>query len=254
MQNVFFILLISVLAGFFTLFGCFFTFGGSKSSRMISFALSFAGGIMIGVCFSDLLPNALSVFIAINGKAGILMLILFLLTGVIFAKFIDNWIHHKLEQNRKNLPAHDLYKTGVVSLIAILLHKFPEGIALFAAGSQNITLGITIALAIAVHNFPEGIAIAVPIYYATGSRLKAFRYTFFAAVAEPFGVILAASLLRPFINPFLMGTIFSFVVGVMLCISFDELLPSAGEYGHKNIGLAGLFLGISLMLLSDIFI
>lgn len=41
---------------------------------------------------------------------------------------------------------------------------------------SNASTGIAVLIAIALHNIPEGIAVAIPIYYATGSRWKAFLW------------------------------------------------------------------------------
>jgi len=58
------------------------------------------------------------------------------------------------------------------------------------AALEDPTLGVAIAVAIAIHNIPEGIAASVPIYFATGSRKKAFRYSFFSGLAEPVGALI----------------------------------------------------------------
>lgn len=52
------------------------------------------------------------------------------------------------------------------------LHNFPEGVATFLAGYEDLTLGVSITLAIALHNIPEGISVAMPVWYATGSRRR----------------------------------------------------------------------------------
>merc|ERR1719409_2110566 len=39
------------------------------------------------------------------------------------------------------------------------------------------TMGAMTALAIAIHNFPEGICVAMPIYYATGNKWRAFGWS-----------------------------------------------------------------------------
>jgi len=67
---------------------------------------------------------------------------------------------------------------GLFSALAIAIHNFPEGLATFIAALSDMNLGISTAVAIAIHNIPEGIAVAVPIYYATGSRRKAFLLSF----------------------------------------------------------------------------
>ncbi len=119
---------------------------------------------------------------------------------------------------------------GFVSTLAIGLHNFPEGIATFMAGYENMTLGISIALAIAMHNIPEGISVAMPIYFATGSKMKAFKYTFLSGIAEPIGATLVFLILKPYINDLTLGMIFGVISGIMLYIAIEELLPSSRQY------------------------
>lgn len=71
--------------------------------------------------------------------------------------------------------------------MAIAIHNFPEGVATFVATLSSPALGVALAVAIGLHNIPEGLCVAMPIYYATGSRLKAFLWAFFSGVSEPFG-------------------------------------------------------------------
>ena len=87
-------------------------------------------------------------------------------------------------------PNHGkLMRLGLFTAIAIAIHNFPEGIATFVAGLKDPSLGITIAVAIAIHNIPEGIAVSVPIYYATGDRKKAFKWSLLSGLSEPLGAL-----------------------------------------------------------------
>lgn len=65
-----------------------------------------------------------------------------------------------------------LMKTGVLTAIAIFAHNFPEGLATFVATLADPSVGISVAFAIALHNAVEGVCVALPIYYATGSKWK----------------------------------------------------------------------------------
>ena len=76
-------------------------------------------------------------------------------------------------------------------------------------------------MAIAIHNIPEGVAVAVPIFYATRDRKKAFWYSLLSGLSEPFGAILGYLLLRPFMSDTLMGVVFGAIAGVMVYISLD---------------------------------
>jgi len=138
----------------------------------------------------------------------------------------------------------------MLTALVIALHNFPEGIATFFASMQDITLGVTIAFAIAIHNIPEGIAVSVPIYYATGSRKKAFWLSFASGLSEPVGAIIGYLILQRLIGGPAFGFVLSAVAGIMIYISLDELLPSAREFGENHLAMAGLAGGMAVMAIS----
>jgi ZIP family zinc transporter len=108
-------------------------------------------------------------------------------------------------------------------------------------------VGFVVALSIAIHNFPEGIAVSVPIYHATGSKKKAFGYSFLSGLAEPMGALIAYLFLMPFWTSSIDGFVLAAVSGIMVFISLDELLPSAEKYGEHHISIAGLVTGMAIM-------
>jgi ZIP family zinc transporter len=109
------------------------------------------------------------------------------------------------------------------------------------------TLGISIAVAIAIHNIPEGVAVSVPIYYATKNRKKAFWFSFTSGLAEPVGALIGYFILKNIFSDSTFGAIFAGVAGIMVYISFDELLPTAEEYGEHHIAIGGLIAGMIVM-------
>lgn len=151
--------------------------------------------------------------------------------------------HGHAERHKKKR----LLRMGILSAIAITVHNFPEGLATFIAALSDLSIGIPIAIAIAIHNIPEGIAVSVPIYYATGSRRKAFKYSFLSGLAEPVGALIGWLLLMPYLNDSMFGVIFAGVAGIMVFISIDELLPAAREYGEHHLSIYGLIAGMAVM-------
>ena len=141
-------------------------------------------------------------------------------------------------------------RMGLLAALAIAIHNFPEGIATFASAMDDPTLGIAIAIAVAIHNIPEGLAVSVPIYYATGSRSKAFLWSLLSGLAEPAGALLAWLVLAPLMTPALMGSILAAVAGIMVFISMDELLPAAREYGEAHTAIYGIVTGMAVMAIS----
>ena len=115
---------------------------------------------------------------------------------------------------------------------------------------QEPSIAIPIVIAIAFHNIPEGIAVSVPVYFATGSRKKAFLYSFASGLSEPLGAIIGYLFLRPFITDVVFGVLFASIAGIMVFISLDELLPTAREYGEHHLSIYGLVCGIIVMAVS----
>lgn len=239
-------LFLSFLAGLSTIIGAFIVFfTKADNNKLITFALSFSAGVMISISLTDLFPSAQATLIKHQGKMyGIFFSLIFLVIGSILALLIDSLtITEKTSNN-------SMYKIGFVTMLTMFLHNLPEGIATYVSGYNNISLGIYIALAISLHNIPEGISVAMPIYYSTKKRFNAFKFTFISGMAEPLGAFLAFLFLKPYINDLILSISFALVTGIMLFISFYELIPEARKSGYNKIYLFSLLLGICIIPIS----
>lgn len=260
-QNVLFAVLLTLFAGISTGFGGLITLLTRKTNkRFLSFSLGLSAGVMIYVSFVELLRQSEFLLRAAWGdKKGLLFTVLCFFLGMFFIGIIDKLVPsyenpHEIKSvesmNEPSVKSQKLMKMGIITALAITIHNFPEGIATFMSVLENPKLGIVIAVAIAIHNIPEGIAVAVPIFHATGNKKKAFYLSFLSGLAEPIGGILAYLFLAPFLSSTLLGCIFAIVAGIMVFISFDELLPAAHEYGEHHIAIYGLIAGMAIMALS----
>lgn len=248
-------LVLSVLAGMSTMLGAVIIFvAKDRSKRLISVSLGFAAGIMISVSTMDLYPNALALFQKTYDMRGsVLMAVAFLAVGILLAFGLDHFVpHEEYDAQSGEAPHKDLFRVGFVSMMAIALHNFPEGIATFMAGYDDLALGISIAVAISLHNIPEGIAVAMPVYYATGDKGRALKYTLYSALAEPVGAVLAFLVLRPFITGPVLAAVFAGISGIMIYISVEELIPSSRQYGYDRSALVATLIGFCLMPLTHI--
>jgi len=125
----------------------------------------------------------------------------------------------------------ELHRMGLLTGLAIALHNFPEGLATFVATLADTTVGAAIALAIALHNIPEGVCVAMPIYYATGSRWKGFWWSVASGVSEPLGGLMGYLVLYgDNMSDLAYGSLFGVVAGMMVYISVVELIPTALKY------------------------
>ncbi len=143
-----------------------------------------------------------------------------------------------------------LRRTGMMLAGAIAIHNFPEGMATFVAAMNGLDVALPIMVAIAIHNIPEGIAVSVPIYHATGNRKKALMWSLMSGLAEPLGAIFGLAFLLPFWTPTVGAIVMAAVAGIMVYISFDELLPGSERYGHHHLAMCGVIGGMVLMAFS----
>jgi ZIP family zinc transporter len=253
--------LLTLFAGLATVVGSLIAlFANRTNRRLLSFSLGLSAGVMIYVSFVELFAEAQTILTAEMGrKPGMWLTILCFFGGMVLIGVIDRLVPsfenpheaRALEDMQKS-PARDtkLMRMGMLTSLAIAIHNFPEGIATFIAALENPTLGVAIAAAIAIHNIPEGIAVSIPVFYATGSRKKAFWFSFFSGIAEPIGAVIAWLFLTQFMSQQLMGGVFAAVAGIMVFISLDELLPAAHEYGEYHVAIYGLVAGMGIMAMS----
>jgi ZIP family zinc transporter len=295
MDNVLLALGLTVFAGMATGIGSALAFFAKRTNyRFLSVATGFSAGVMLYVSFVEIFIKGTDALTEAYGDPGghwVNAAAFF--GGIIFIAIIDQLIPsaenpHEVHTEEETLPLHDpdapqpdfdkiaadpihapagahdhrvhhrkLLRMGLFTALAITIHNFPEGLATFLAALQDPTVGLAIAIAIALHNIPEGISVSVPIFYATGSRRKAFAYSLLSGLAEPVGAGIAYLALLLLVSgdtgvvpPEIMGILFAGVAGIMVFISLDELLPTSRAYGKGHDSLYGLLAGMIMMALS----
>jgi len=274
--DIWFPLLLAFLAGLSTAIGGLVCLSMRRfDQRYLAFGLGLSAGVMIYVSFAELLSSAVS-------QAGFFAANAAFFGGMLSIMLVDFFVPHNYIAERvcSGMPDapigsamssqcrlrgfgrgrgmrqgmhrhHRLAVAGTFTAIGIAIHNLPEGLSVFLGGYADPALGITLAFAIAMHNIPEGIAIAMPIYYSTKSRAKALLYTLAAGLAEPLGAILGALFLLPFLTPDFLSLSLAFVGGIMVFISFDELLPLCFENrGGSHASILGIIIGMMAMAIS----
>jgi zinc transporter, ZIP family len=267
--NVGFALLLTTLAGLSTGIGSAIAyFIRTPKYSHLAVMLGFSAGVMVYLSFAELLKTAID-------EVGFATANLGFFVGIAFIGIVDMLVPHEYKEERvedthpsivsqskslrrrgirrlfgSSTPGQSsvLMRAGVFTALGIAIHNFPEGLVTFSsAATGDVGLGIAVAVAIAVHNIPEGIAVSVPIFYATGSRRRAFIFSFSAGLAEPIGALIGYAILLPFLTPTLLSTVLAFVAGIMVYISLDELLPLAHRYGQEHLAIIGVAAGMVVM-------
>lgn len=292
MENLLSAFILTLFAGVSTGIGAIFAFFSKRTNtRLLSVSTGLSAGVMLYVSFMELLPGGIQEIMAgdFAEKPATLLAILAFFVGIALIFLIDQLIpetenphethapeefaelrdedaqtppevQHHLDSVKRH-QKHKLLRMGIFTALAIVIHNFPEGLATFLTALEHPQLGLAIAVAVALHNIPEGISVSVPIYYATGSRMKAFMWSCLSGLAEPIGAFALWALLAciyrdPLFTPptCLLGLTSAAVAGIMVFISLDELLPASRTYGKGHDSLYGLVAGMAIMAISLVFL
>ena len=266
-DNVLLALGLTLFAGLATGIGSLIAFFTTRTNKkFLSIALGFSAGVMIYVSLVEIFVKAKDALVNVHGNTkGYWLTLAGFFGGMLLIAVIDRFIPkgnnpHEVKSvedvqraqtlSKDDIEAERLMKMGLFTALAIAIHNFPEGIATFMSVLQDPNVGFAIAIAVAIHNIPEGIAVAIPIFYATGKRMKAFKWSFASGLSEPLGAIIAYFILMQFMTDTMFGVIFAGVAGIMVFISIDELLPAAKKYDEAHSSIYGLVAGMAVMAVS----
>lgn len=211
--------------------------------KYLSILMGFSAGVLIQISFMELFFSAVM-------ETGFLNANIAFFVGIATIAAIEFLIPHeyeeeKLTENKKKNKR--LMKSGLLVTAGIAIHNFPEGILTLFGTIKDPHLGLVLLIAIALHNIPEGISVSTPIYYATKNRKKAFLWSLLSGISEPIGALIGFFVLFPFITPYVLNLALAFVAGIMVFISFDELLPLSLGHGETHLAIASLFIGMLTM-------
>ncbi len=279
-SRILFAFSLTLIAGLATGIGGLIAFFARRTkTTFLAFSLGFSAGVMIFISFTEILPQAGDLMkLSYAGNTAAWLTFISFVAGIGLSAAIDKILPsegnpHELKRveqmhpetrdpdkpeckGRKQMRARHgirdrkLMRIGTFTAIAIGVHNFPEGMATFMSAMSDVAVGLSIAFAIAIHNIPEGIAVSVPVYYATGSRRKALLWSVLSGFSEPIGAFAGYFILTFFNTDVSLGYVFAMVAGIMIYISFDELLPAAHKYGKHHVAIYGLISGMILIGLS----
>lgn len=267
MNDVALAFLLTAAAGLSTAIGGLIAlFTKQTNKNFLSISLGFSAGVMIYISFMEILPKSKEALsIEFGSSIGETFAVLAFFAGIALIALIDKMIPsnsnpHEINSslpigeasvdNEQDQHSKNLMRTGLFTALAVAIHNFPEGLATFVSALYDPALALPLVIAIALHNIPEGIAVSVPIYYATGSKKKAFMYSLFSGVAEPVGALIGWLILMPIMSDAVFGIVFGVIAGIMIYISIDELLPTARAYGKHHLSIYGLIAGMAVMAIS----
>ncbi|KAL8294349.1 hypothetical protein RB597_007940 [Gaeumannomyces tritici] len=161
-------------------------------------------------------------------------------------------------QHHHHVPTNAFMAIGLQTVIAIALHKFPEGFITYATNMANPALGFNVFMALFVHNIAEGFSMALPLYMALGSRARALALSsVLGGLSQPAGAAMAwlwfraARRSRFQIDNVAYAALFAVTAGIMASVALQLFVESLSLNHNRNLSIAFAFLGMIMLGLSS---
>lgn len=132
-------------------------------------------------------------------------------------------------------------------VMAIALHKLPEGIAAGVGFNAVDTADAwTVTVGISLQNVPEGMVVIAPLLLAGVSRWRTVLISLAIALLEVVGVWLGYALGS--ISAVFLPAMLAFAGGAMLYVVSDEMIPETHAHGYQKQATYALLLGFLTLL------
>ncbi|KAL2201422.1 Zinc/iron permease [Corynascus similis CBS 632.67] len=161
-------------------------------------------------------------------------------------------------QHHHHVPTNAFLSIGLQTVIAIALHKFPEGFITYATNHASPSLGFSVFMALSVHNIAEGFAMALPLYMALGSRVRAiFWSALLGGFSQPLGAAVAVAWFRLAkrtnfeIDSTAYACLFAVTAGIMVSVALQLFVESLSLNHNRNLSIFFAFLGMTLLGVSN---
>lgn len=229
---------------------------GSHEDRLLALGMGLAGGVLLYLALQGLLPEAYEELVSLYGERGHLLALGGFAGGMAVMALLDRLLpgssHHTQHDNGMRITENaeekrSLLISGLAAAVAISIHNIPEGMMLYLTAAESPMEGIPVMLAVGMHNIPIGLSIAIPIYYSGYGRMRALLVCLLSGVMELIGAVLGALLAAPMESPLFLGLMLALIAGIMVYVSFDELIPASYSYGRRHASLYGILLGLLFM-------
>lgn len=228
----------------------------------LQIAISFVGGLMLGLSLLGMLSHALHQIGDVQPTA------MWMLTGFLAMFLLQRFLpfhHHDVAEGSPVEPCghtHSLAERSARSLswagvaLGLSLHSIFDGLALaagVAAGNQTHcgALGLGTALAVILHKPFGALAISTLMVAGHTSRRSQRWVNLAFASVTPLGALLfffgAGHLAH--LHPAWVGAALAFCAGTFLCIACADLLPELQFHSHDRLKLSlALLAGLAVAL------
>lgn len=212
----------SIIFSFFTFLST--TLGGLfgiRHKNQLHFIMSFTAGVLLAVCFFDILPEAFSLITEHHFSTTPLFIAL--VTGFLLFHILEKLIayHHSHEGEYAD---HKHPTVGLFGAAGLSFHSFLDGVGIGLGFHVNAHVGVLISIAVIAHDFSDGLN-TVTIMLSNRNTIKR---SFFLLLVDAITPVLGVLSTYFFTIPnFILLLYLGFFAGFLLYIGASDLLPEA---------------------------
>ena len=176
------------------------------------------------------------------------------MVGALFLNLLDlvtPHLHHITGLDEAEHHHNASLNHVLLFVMAIALHKLPEGMAAGVSMSEGTDGSWAVTLGIALQNVPEGMVVIAPLLVAGVSHARTFLISTVIGLLEVIGVWFgfAMGTASQLMLPFMLG----FAGGAMLYVTSDEMIPETHAHGYQKQATYALLLGFMTLVLVERF-
>ncbi|MDP1675755.1 MAG: ZIP family metal transporter [Bacteroidota bacterium] len=224
--------------------GAFVAWKRDISRKIQEYLIALGAGFLLALVMIDLLPESIE---NIGSMAPLCML-----AGFSIIHFVEHTIVEHLHFGEET-HSHVMIPTiaGYSAFWGLFIHAFFDGLAISAGMYYDLSLGILIFVAILLHKFPEGLTIASIMLASQQTRKTALKASIGIAVATMLGILMIFFLQN--VDPKITGYAFAFSAGAALYVGASDLIPEINRSENRILSLV-VFVGMMMYYGSAMFL
>lgn len=243
-------LLASVIAGGFTGVGALpAVFTTHVSRRLQAALLGFGAGVMLSATAFSLIVPAVATATPMTGTgAGAAFVVAVgIMAGGVFILLAHRYSPHEhFIKGPEGKPGRRLSRIWLF-IIAIIIHNFPEGLAVGVAfGLESVSDATALTIGISLQNMPEGLVVALALVSEHYSKPRAIGIALLTGLTQPLGALVGSAAIS--FSQALLPWGLAFAAGAMLYVISNEVIPESHSHGHERASTMGLMVGFVLMM------
>ncbi|MDO4497658.1 MAG: ZIP family metal transporter [Bacteroidales bacterium] len=210
--------------------------------------LGYCAGIMLAASTLGLIVPAF------EGSAPWWWVVIGVMVGALFLNVLDlvtPHLHHITGLDEEEHHNNASLNHVLLFVMAIALHKLPEGMAAGVSMSDLEASSWAVSLGIALQNVPEGMVIIAPLLLAGVKPMRTFVISIAIGLLEVLGVWIGFGLGN--VSATLLPIMLGFAGGAMLYVTSDEMIPETHAHGYQKQATYALLLGFMTLLLIEKF-